>query len=139
MSELMSEQLPAERFAAATNYAPWLGIGFLLSTLFFGIVSNGWLLFGLILLSFIPCLALYFSARGFYTIEDGILKHGYLRGKSTVEVIGKLNLSEIENIKFAGRAMELTDKNGGTYPFLVRNSQTLLEAILKTNPDIKVI
>jgi hypothetical protein len=124
------------KYYTSTNWAPWLGFAFLLSTFFFSAISNGFLMALLILLSFLPAAVVYLTLRGYFVVDNFQIKYcyGYKSGATTSFSIPLSDIKAIENI---GKAVAIYTEKGDTYHNRVHDAPAFVEAILKYNPRIE--
>jgi hypothetical protein len=127
-----------KKYDTSTNWAPWLGISFLLSTIFFGIVSNGWVLTALLLLSFLPSLIVALTLRGYFIIENNQLKYFYKRRKER-KARFVINMMDIKEIRRVGKSVFINYGNENQFIRRVHDSEKLVKDILQRNSNIKLI
>jgi hypothetical protein len=125
-----------KQYKISTNWLPWLAIGFLLSWLFFGFVSNGLLLFSLILLSFMPAIIVALVLRGYVVLEDNQLKVCYDR-KAGRETTSALNLADVTTIERVGKSLIFHLDNDEEVTIRVSWANLLVEDIVAQNPRIE--
>ena len=99
-----------KRYYTSTNWGPWLGFGFLLSSLCFSLVSNNWLLVVLILLCFLPAIVVAFTLNGYFLIENNQLKYCYDR-KAGRETAMAISLTDVVSIKRVGKSVSIAFDN----------------------------
>jgi hypothetical protein len=127
-----------KKYDTSTNWAPWLGISFLLSTIFFGIVSNGWVLIVLLFLSFLPSLIVALTLRGYFIIENNQLKYFYKRRKER-KARFVINMMDIKEIRRVGKSVFINYGNENQFIRRVHDSENLVKDILQRNSNIKLI
>jgi hypothetical protein len=125
-----------KQYKLSTNWLPWLGFGFLLSTVLFGLVSNGWLLLLLILLSFMPAIVVAMALQGYVLIENNQLKICYDR-QSGRETTSALNIVDIASIERVGKSLVFHLDNGEDETLRVSWANLLVLEILEQNPRIE--
>ena len=126
-----------KKFYTSTNWAPWLGLGFLLSTIFFGTVDNSWLMALLIVLSFLPALIVYLTLNGYYMLDNFQLKYCYDR-KNGRGTSFSLPISDIKEVKRNGKSILIGYDGGKTLNTRVHESEAFVQLLLKYNPKIKL-
>jgi hypothetical protein len=125
-----------KQYKLSTNWLPWLGFGFLLSTIFFGIISNGWLLLGLILLSFMPAIVVALALQGYVLHENNQLKICYDR-QSGRETTSALNIADVTSIERVGKSLVFHLDNDEDVTLRVSWANLLAQEIVEKNPRIK--
>ena len=125
-----------KQYKISTNWSPWLGFGFLLSTLFFGIVSNGWLLFFLIVLSFLPAIIVALALRSYLIIDNNQVKHCYDR-KNGPETDSAINIVDITGIERVGKSVIFHLDNADDVTMRVSWANELVQDLLNRNPRIE--
>ncbi len=125
-----------KRYYTSTNWGPWLGIGFVLSTLFFGFISNGWLLATLILLSFLPAIVVSLTLKSYFLIENNQIKYCYERKKGR-EVDSVCNIVDIIRIERAGKSVCISFDNNDDVIKRVHEADVFVQDVLKRNPRIE--
>jgi hypothetical protein len=126
-----------KQYKLSTNWAPWLAIGFLLSTFFFGLISNGWILFFLISLSFLPAILVGLALRGYVVLENNQIKICYDR-KNGRETTSSLNVADISSIERVGKSLIFHLDNDEDVTMRVSWANQLVEEIAAQNPRIQV-
>jgi hypothetical protein len=127
-----------KKYDTSTNWAPWLGISFILSTIFFGIVNNVWVLIALLLLSFLPPLIVALTLRGYFIIENNQLKYFYKRRKER-KARFIINLMDINEIRRVGKSVFIYHGNDNQFIRRVHDSNGLVKDIMQRNSNIKLI
>jgi hypothetical protein len=125
-----------KKYKLSTNWLPWLGFGFLLSTIFFGFVSNGWVLFLLILLSFMPSIVVALALRGYVLLDNNQLKICYDRQDGR-EMTSTLNIADISSIERVGKSIVFHLDNDEDVTMRVSWANLLVEEIVEQNPRIE--
>jgi hypothetical protein len=128
-----------KRYYTSTNWAPWLGLGFLLSTIFFGIISNGWLLTSLILLSFVPALVVALTLRGFFVLENNQIKFCYERRRGGLETEFAISLVDITAIRRIGKSVEIKFDQEDEIVTRIQKADAFVSEIMQRNPRIELI
>ena len=123
------------KFYTSTNWAPWLGLGFVLSSIFFGTVSNNWLLSFLVFLSFLPAIIVAFTLRGYYLVDNLQVKYCYNR-KSGRKTSFSIPISDITHVKRVGKTVVLHYDRGEVYNTRIHQAEAFVAALLKYNPKI---
>jgi hypothetical protein len=126
-----------KRYYTSTNFGPWLGIGFVLSSLCFGFVSTGWLLAVLIFLSFLPALAVFFSLKSYFLIENNQIKYCYDRRKGR-EVDSVCNIVDITQMKRVGKSVAISFDNADAVIKRVYEADVFVEDVMQRNPRIEL-
>ena len=127
-----------KRFYVSTNWAPWLAVGFVLSTVFFGIVSNGWLLLLLIILSFLPVLVVAVALRGYFILENNQIKFCYDRrmGRSTDYAISLVDVTRLEQV---GKSVVISFDRGDEITARIHDAAAFVHEIVQQNPRIECV
>ncbi len=123
------------KFYTSTNWAPWLGLGFVLSSIFFGTVSNNWLLSFFVFLSFLPALIVAFTLRGYYLVDNLQVKYCYDR-KNGRQTSFSIPISDITQVNRVGKTVILHYDRGEVYNTRVHQAEAFVAALLKYNPKI---
>jgi hypothetical protein len=125
-----------KRYYTSTNWAPWLGLGFLLSSIFLGFVSNGWLSAFLVFLSFLPAIVVALTLRGYFLIENNQIKFCYDRkkGRQTNFAISIVDVTHVQRI---GRSVAITFDTDEEVTKRVYEADKFVEEIMQRNPRIK--
>jgi hypothetical protein len=126
-----------KQYYMSTNWSPWLAIGFLLSTVFFGIISNGWLLSFLILLSFLPTIVVALALRGYIVLDNNQIKFCYDR-KGGRAMRSALNIFDITTIERVGRSLVLHLDDNSEITMRVHEAKELVQDIMQHNPRIEL-
>jgi hypothetical protein len=126
-----------KQYKLSTNWAPWLALGFLLSYLFFGLISNGWLLVFLIFLSFLPAILVALVLRGYVVLENNQLKTCYDR-KAGRETTSELNIADVKSIERVGKSLIFHLDNDEDVTMRVSWANQLVEDIAAQNSRIEV-
>ena len=125
-----------KQYKLSTNWLPWLGFGFLLSTVFFGFLSNGWLLFVLILLSFMPAIVVALALNGYVLLDNNQIKICYDR-KNGRETTSALNIVDITSIERVGKSIVFHLDNAEEVAIRVSWANLLVQDIVAQNPRIQ--
>lgn len=127
-----------KRYKLSTNWLPWLAIGFLLSTFFFGVISDGWLLFFLIFLSFLPAIVVALALRSYVILENNQIKTCYNR-KNGLEMTSAINISDVNSIERMGKSIVFHLDNDEDVALRMRWANELVEEITTQYPRIELI
>jgi hypothetical protein len=125
------------KFYTSTNWAPWLGAGFILSTLFFGIISDMWILSGMVALSFLPALIVRLTLGGYFWVDNLDVKYCYDR-KSGRFTSFSIPLNDITAVKRIGKSVVIYYDRGESYSSRIHQSEAFVAALLKFNPKIEL-
>ena len=125
-----------KKYKLSTNWLPWLAIGFLLSTFFFGVISDGWLLFFLIFLSFLPSIVVALALRGYVILENNQIKTCYDR-KNGPEMTSAINISDVNSIEKMGKSIIFHLDNDEDVALRVSWANELVEEITTQYPRIE--
>jgi hypothetical protein len=125
------------KFYTSTNWAPWLGAGFILSTIFFGLISDVWLLSFLVALSFLPALIVWLTLGGYFLVDNLELKYCYDR-KSGQTTSFSIPLNDITAVKYIGKSVVIYYDKNDSYSSRIHQSAAFVAALLKFNPKIEV-
>lgn len=123
------------KFYTSTNWAPWLGLGFVLSSIFFGVVSNNWLLSFLVFLSFLPAIVVAFTLRGYYLVDNLQVKYCYDR-KNGRQTSFSIPISDITEVNRVGKTVVFHYDRGEVYNTRIHEAEAFVAALLKYNPKI---
>ena len=127
-----------KKYKLSTNWLPWLAIGFLLSTFFFGVISDGWLLFFLIFLSFLPSIVVALALRGYVILENNQIKTCYNR-KNGPEMTSAINIADVNSIERIGKSIIFHLDNDEVVALRVRWANELVEEITTQYPRIELV
>ena len=125
-----------KKYKLSTNWLPWLAIGFLLSTFFFGVISDGWLLFFLIFLSFLPAIVVALALRGYVILENNQIKTCYNR-KNGPEMTSAINIADVNSIERMGKSIIFHLDNDEDVALRVHWANELVEEITTQYPHIE--
>ena len=123
------------KFYTSTNWAPWLGLGFVLSSIFFGVVSNNWWLSFFVFLSFLPAIIVAFTLRGYYLVDNLQVKYCYDR-KYGRQTSFSIPISDITQVKRVGKTVVFHYDRGEVYNTRIHQAEAFVAALLKFNPKI---
>lgn len=123
------------KFYTSTNWAPWLGLGFVLSSIFFGVVSNNWLLSFLVFLSFLPAIVVAFTLRGYYLVDNLQVKYCYDR-KNGRQTSFSIPISDITEVNRVGKTVVFHYDRAKVYNTRIHEAEAFVAALLKYNPKI---
>jgi hypothetical protein len=125
------------KFYTSTNWAPWLGVGFVLSTLFFGIISDVWILSTMVALSFLPAFIVWLTLSGYFVVDNLEVKYCYDR-KSGRATSFSIPMKDITEVKRLGKSVVIYYDQGESYESRIQQSEAFVAALLKFNPKIEV-
>jgi hypothetical protein len=125
-----------KQYKLSTNWLPWLALGFLLSTFFFGVISNSFLLVFAIVLSFLPAIIVSISLRGYLVIENNQIKTCYDR-KNGRQTTSALNITDITSIERVGKSIIFHLDSEEDVTMRVSWANQLAEEIVAQNPRIE--
>jgi hypothetical protein len=125
------------KFYTSTNWAPWLGLGFLLSTIFFSSISETWLMIALVIFSFLPAFIVRLTLRGYYQMDNFLLRYAYDR-KEGRKVSFSIPMMDIQSVKKAGKSLQITHTKNIVLNTRVHDAETFVGLLLKYNPRIKL-
>ncbi len=134
--------LSDKKFYTTTNWAPWLGIGILLSSFFFSIVSNPVMLVGLIFLSFLPSIVVALSLKTYFVVEDQQVNLYYDRpsdGYDTPEEALSVNIEDIDVIRKIGKSVILKLNSGEVFARRVKNADAFVQTLSDKRAAISVV
>ncbi len=126
-----------KRYYTSTNWAPWLGFGFLMSSFAMAFVSNGWLSATLVVLSFLPAIVVKLTLKGYFLIENNQLKYCYDRKKER-ETDFALNIVDITHIQRIGKSVAISTENEDDVIKRVHDAKNFVEDILQRNSRIEL-
>jgi hypothetical protein len=127
-----------KKFYTSTNWAPWLGVGFAFSTLFFGMISHTGLLAFLVFLSFLPALVVALTLRGYFLLEDYQIKFCYdrPRGRETAYAI---SLADILQVHRVGKSVSIRFDKNDEINTRLSQAETFVQEIAQKNPRIEIL
>lgn len=125
------------KFYTSTNWLPWLLIGMVLSSIFFSLISEMWILVLLILISFLPMLIVRLTLSSYFLVDNFEVKYCYDRraGRSTSFSIP---ISDIESVQRIGKSVVLNYNNGEVFNTRVHEAAAFVTELKKYNPDIEL-
>ena len=126
------------KFHTSTNWAPWLGLGFLLSTIAFSSVNDTWLMIVLAILSFLPAFIVRLTLRGYFQVDNFLLRFGYDRKKGR-HISFSIPMMDIVSVKRIGKSILIQHTQDKTLYTRVHDSEAFVNALLKYNPRIKLV
>ncbi len=126
------------KFYTSTNWAPWLGGAFLITTLIFGFVSNPWVLAILVILCFLPALVVSLTLKGYFVVDNLSVKYCYDR-KNGVKTNFTIPLNDISKVKRIGKSVVIYYNRGESYSSRVHQSEDFVNTLTRLNPHIKVV
>ena len=131
-----------KKFYTTTNWTPWLAIGIFLSSFFFSIVSNPWILVALIFLCFLPALIVAFALRTYFLIEDNRLFLYYDRPPNSfgeLEEVLSVNLEDIEVVRQIGKSVVMKFNTGETIARRIKAAKEFVTILTENNSSISVV
>ena len=126
-----------KRYYTSTNWGPWLGFGFLLSSLCFSLVSHNWLLVLLILLCFLPAIVVAFTLNSYFLIENNQLKYCYDR-KAGRETERTVSLTDVVSIKRVGKSVSIAFDNEEGIIKRVHEADVFVQDMSQRNQRIEI-
>jgi hypothetical protein len=126
------------KFFTTTNWAPWLGVAFLVSPLIFGAVKSWYILIPLLILCFLPAIIVALTLRGYLIIEANKVKYCYDR-KGVRELSTEIPLLHITDVQQVGKSVIIHYDKENTFGCRLQNAPEFVELLLKYNPQIKRI
>ena len=126
------------KFYTSTNWLPWLGGGFLLSIFIFGFVSNWFLMAFLVLLSFLPAIAVRLNLNSYFVVESNRIKLCYDHPKER-ETSFEVEIPEISAVRRVGKSVVIHYGQGDEYSSRVHKSEEFVVLLKKYNPKIELI
>ena len=127
-----------KRYYTSTNWAPWLGIGFLFSTIVLGFVSEGWLLALLMFLSFLPAIAVAFTLKGYFLLENNQIKFCYDRKKERKTDFA-ISLIDVTHVERVGKSVALYFDKDDEVTKRIHDAEAFVTEIMSRNPRIELI
>ncbi|MBL7815310.1 MAG: hypothetical protein JNL70_09875 [Saprospiraceae bacterium] len=127
-----------KRYYTSTNWGPWMGIGFVLSTIFFGVISNGWLLLFLIFLSFLPAFVVALTLRGYFLIENNQIKYCFDRKKER-QVDFAVSLVDVTSVKRVGKSVLISLEKEDDIIKRVHEADKFVHDLVQRNPRIEIV
>ena len=128
-----------EKFYHSINWGPWLGAAFLLSGFFFSTISNNYLLFFLIALSFTPAVAVMLLLRRYSIFTPEQTLTDYYQRATGDKMIETIDLSETQTARWIGKSVILTQTDGTTKAQRFKKSEEFIEQLRLSSPNISVI
>jgi hypothetical protein len=125
-----------KKFYTSTNWAPWLGFGFLLSTFFFSYITDTWLMILLVVLGFLPAFIVHLTLRGYFVMDNFLLRFCYDR-KEGRGVSYSIPILDILSVKRIGKSIEIQHTKDKILYTRVHDSEAFVNQLLKYNPRIK--
>jgi hypothetical protein len=126
------------KFYTSTNWAPWLGLGFLLSTIFFGTINDTWLMVLLVILSFLPALMVKLTLKGYFLVNNFQVKYCYDRQHER-SVSFSIPIVDIISVKRIGKSVLINHTVDKTSYTRVHEAETFVNLLLKYNPRITIL
>ena len=131
-----------KKFYTTTNWTPWLAIGIFLSSFFFSIVSNPWILIMLIFLCFLPALIVAFALKTYFFIQDNKLFLYYDRPPNSFDELKEelsFNLEDIEGIRQIGKSVVMKLNTGETVARRIKEAKEFVTILTENNSSISVV
>lgn len=125
------------KFYTSTNWLPWLLIAMILSSVFFGLVSETWLLLVLIALSFLPMMIVKLTLSSYFLVDNFEVKYCYDR-KAGRNTSFSIPISDIQSVQRLGKSVVLHYNKGEVFNTRVHESEAFVAELTKYNPDIEV-
>lgn len=126
-----------KRYYTSINWAPWLGIGFVLSSIFLGLISNVWLLALLIFLSFLPAITVSLTLRGYFLLENNQIKFCYDRKKER-ETDFAVSLIDVTHIQKVGKSVAISFDKDDIITKRIHNADAFVQEVMQRNPRIEL-
>jgi hypothetical protein len=126
-----------KRYYTSTNWAPWLGFGFVMSSFAMAFVSNAWLSALLVLLSFLPAIAVRLTLKAYFLLENNQVKFCYDRKKER-ETNFAINIVDITHLKRIGKSVAIYTETDDVIK-RVHDARTFVEDIKQRNPRIELV
>ena len=135
-------ELTNKNFYTTTNWTPWLAIGIFLSSFFFSIISNPWLLVALIFLCFLPALIVAFALKTYFLIQGNKLFLYYDRPPNNfgeLEEELSINLEDIEVVRQIGKSVVIKLNTGETVARRIKDAKEFVTILTENNSSISVV
>jgi predicted membrane protein len=126
-----------KKFYTSTNWLPWLGGGFLLSIFLFSYISNWYLLVFLLILVFLPAIAVRLTLKSYFFIEGNKVKLYYDR-KEKKDVSVEIPLLQISEVRRVGKSVVIYYGSGNEMSSRIHEAKDFVELMMKYNPQIKL-
>ena len=127
-----------KRFYTSTNWLPWLGLGFVLSTIALGIVSNGWILLTCIVLSFLPAATVALALRGYFIIENNQLNFRYAR-RNRERTQFAIGLVDITTVRRVGKSVNISFDKNDDIAVRIHEAEAFVNVLQQQNPRIELV
>ena len=127
-----------KKFYTSTNWLPWLGVGFVLSIFLFSYISNWFLLAFLLVLTFLPALAVRMTLKGYFVIEGNKVKLCYDR-KEKRDMSNEIPLLQISEVRQVGKSVVIYYGSGNEFSSRIHEAKDFVALMLKYNPQIKML
>ena len=131
-----------KKFYTTTNWTPWLAIGIFLSSFFFSIVSNPWMLTILIFSCFLPALIVAFALKTYFLIENNVLNLYYDRpngGYDTPEEELSIDIKDIRVVRKVGKSVVLKLSTSKSVARRVKNADEFVGILAENSPSISIV
>jgi hypothetical protein len=126
-----------KKFYTSTNWLPWLGGGFLLSIFLFSYISNWFLLVFLLILSFLPALAVRLTLKGYFIIEGNKVKLCYDHNEKK-DISVEIPLLQVSEVRRVGKSVVIYYGSGNEMSSRIHEAKNFVELMMKYNPQIKL-
>jgi hypothetical protein len=127
-----------KKFHTSTNWAPWLGFGFLLSMVIFSYINATWLMILLAVLSFLPALIVRLTLKGYFVMDNFLLRYAY-DCKEERQVSYSIPMLDILSVRRIGKSIEILHTKDKLLYIRVHDAETFVNQLLKYNPRITLL
>lgn len=127
-----------KKYETSTNWAPWLGIGFLLSLFFFGNIDKIYWLLILLFVGFLPALVVALTLRGYFVVDNNQLKFYYKR-RSEKKARFTVSIFDVHEIRQVGKSVFIYYGKNEQFIRRVHNAEAFVREVRQRNPNIKLI
>jgi hypothetical protein len=125
-----------KKYYTATTWAPWLLIGFILSSFIFAYIETLWLIALLIFIAFLPALALRLAIKDYCTFENNAVI--FCRdAKATRFTKRVIPIPDIRNVRQAGRAVQIIYGNGEVFSVVIEEADEFMRMLKRYNANIQ--
>lgn len=128
-----------EKYYHSVNWAPWIGFAFLLTGFFFSTISNNYLLALLIVLSFLPALAVFFLLRRYSVFTTEHFLTDYYKRATGDAILETINLLDVQTVRWIGKSVILIQTNGTIKAQRLKKSDAFIAQLQKIAPNVSVI
>jgi hypothetical protein len=126
-----------KKFYTSTNWLPWLGGGFLLSIFLFSYISNWYLLVFLLILAFLPAIAVRLTLKSYFLIEGNKVKLCYDRNEKK-DISVEIPLLQVSEVRRVGKSVVIYYGSGNEMSSRIHEAKDFVELMMKYNPQIKL-